>query len=243
MIMKSELVAEASPSSPKSRSISPTWDHELDLWSKDHTFIAGVDEAGRGAWAGPLVAGAVIFRRCDTTALAELSHELALLRDSKMLLAPVRERLLCIIQQTALAVGIGIVSPAVIDVIGLGPANRLAMCRATRNLGIKPSFLLIDAFRLPSVPIFQRPIIKGDATCMSIAAASIVAKVTRDQIMRELDLAQPGYELAQHKGYGTRLHVESLLSHGVSPLHRRSYAPVKAILSGQGWPPNRGEEE
>jgi ribonuclease HII len=215
----------------------PTWEHELDLWQKGYTLVAGVDEAGRGAWAGPLVAGAVVLPQCDGPALAELTHELSLLRDSKMLLPTVREKLLCAIRRTALAVGVGIVSPALIDVIGLGPANRLAMCRAVRDLRIRPNFLLLDAFRLPSMPIPQRPVIKGDATCMSIAAASIVAKVTRDQIMHDLDLSQPGYDLAQHKGYGTRHHVEALMRRGVSPLHRRSYAPIKAILAGQPWPP------
>lgn len=240
--MKPDLTSSATPAAPKLR-LTPTWEHELELWQEGYTLVAGVDEAGRGAWAGPLVAGAVILPQCDGPALAELTHDLSLLRDSKMLLPPVREKLLCAIQRMALAVGIGIVSAALIDIIGLGPANRLAMCRAVRDLQIRPDFLLLDAFRLPSMPILQRPVIKGDATCMSIAAASIIAKVTRDQIMHDLDLSQPGYDLARHKGYGTRHHVEALMRRGVSPLHRRSYAPIKAILAGQPWPPVEETED
>lgn len=215
----------------------------MELWGKGYALVAGVDEAGRGAWAGPLVAAAVILPRCDGDGLADLTSELSSLRDSKMLLAPVREKVLCAIEHAAITTGVGIVSPALIDVIGLGPANRLAMCRAVRDLSVKPDFVLTDAFRIPSMPLPQKPVIKGDATCMSIAAASIVAKVTRDRIMHELDLAQPGYDLAQHKGYGTRHHVDALMRRGVSPLHRRSYAPIRAILAGLPWPPVNTPDE
>ena len=216
---------------------APTWDQELELCAQGCALVAGVDEAGRGAWAGPLVAGAVVFPPAYAhTPPEDLASELAQLRDSKLLEAPVRERLLCAIEGAALAIGVGIVSPGLIDVIGLGAANRLAMCRAVRELGARPDMVLVDAFKLPSLSIPQRPIIQGDAKCMSIAAASIVAKVTRDHMMQELDVVYPGYGFAQHKGYGTRHHQEALARLGVSPIHRRSYAPIQAVLSGEPLP-------
>ena len=208
----------------------PTWDHELDLYLQGHWVIAGVDEAGRGAWAGPLVAGAVIFPHPETLGETILRDELSVLRDSKLLSAAVREHLLEVVRATACAVGVGVVSPALLDVIGVGPANRLAMARAVRALGVWPDFLLLDAFRVHSMPLPQRPIIRGDATCMTIAAASIVAKVVRDHIMLAHDAEYPGYNFAQHKGYGTRLHIDALLRLGVSPLHRSSFAPIRAML-------------
>lgn len=215
----------------------PTWDNERKLYAKGCSLVAGVDEAGRGAWAGPLVAGAVIFP-CAEVLVANLGEDslsvrLSTLRDSKMLSECTREELLNVIYSTALAVGVGIVSPVLVDVIGLGAANRLAMARAIRDLGIWPDYLLIDAFRLPSVRIPQLPIIKGDASCMSIAAASIVAKVTRDRMMYDQDTLCPGYSFGRHKGYGTPHHIEALTQLGVSPHHRRSYAPIKALLAQQ----------
>jgi ribonuclease HII len=222
---------------PGTRQLIPSWDHELELQSKGLSLVAGVDEAGRGAWAGPLVAAAVIFPHPDLLLermqVDEMVAELSLLRDSKMIPAAVRERLLGVIQQTAYATGVGVVSSGLIDVIGVGPANRLAMARAVRDLRIRPDFLLVDAFKIHSMPIPQRPIVKGDATCMTIAAASVVAKVARDRIMCELDELHPGYGFARHKGYGTRSHVESLLRLGVSPVHRRCFAPIGAILAGE----------
>ncbi len=231
------------PDGPSKRlNLVPNWDNELELHSGGYSLVAGVDEAGRGAWAGPLVAGAVVFpplpqSSAAGTGLPQLigafSLSLSALRDSKVLSAAVREELLPAIESLALATGVGIVSPAVVDAIGLGAANRLAMARAVRNTGLWPDFLLVDAFRLPALPIPQRPIIRGDASCVSIAAASIVAKVARDRIMCGYDAAFPGYCFAQHKGYGTRLHADCISQLGVSPLHRRSYAPIKAALLGK----------
>ncbi len=234
-------VADNQDRQVSSRRVTPNWENELDLHAKGYRLIAGVDEAGRGAWAGPLVAGATIFRHpyevTSSVTAAELVEALACLKDSKMLSAVMREKLLPAIESLALATGVGVVSPAVVDAIGVGPANRLAMARAVRALGIWPDFLVIDAFRLPTMPLPQRPIVKGDATCMSIAAASIVAKVARDHIMCNHDATYPGYSFARHKGYGTRLHVDAISSLGVSPLHRRTYAPIKAAILGLPWPP------
>jgi len=216
------------------RRVVPHWQNELQLCFGGHMLVAGVDEAGRGAWAGPLVAGAVIFPNPHelgiASSAADLSDELAALRDSKMLTENVREQLLDAIESSAQAVGVGIVSPALIDAIGIGPSNRLAMARAIRDLPLRPDYLVIDAFRLPLMPIQQRPIIKGDAICMSIAAASVVAKVTRDRIMRSLDEEYPGYNFARHKGYGTTVHAEAILREGVTPVHRKSFAPIKVAL-------------
>jgi ribonuclease HII len=220
----------------------PTWKHELELHAQGFRLIAGVDEAGRGAWAGPLVAAAVVFPHPEVIPddcsgeSASLAAELARLRDSKLLTPGVREELLGCVERAAVAVGVGVVSSALIDVIGLGPANRLAMARAVRGLGLWPDYLLLDAFRVPLMPLPQRAIIKGDATCMSIAAASVVAKVTRDRMMCALAESHPGYCFEQHKGYGTGQHQDSLAQLGVSSAHRRSFAPVKALLEGHPWP-------
>lgn len=239
-----QAIRESKPRQPPLR---PSWDHELEICAQGHGILAGVDEAGRGAWAGPLVAAAVVLPHPDALAAMDeadrLAEEMACLRDSKMLSAATRERLIGAIHSVALAVGVGAVSSALVDVIGVGPANRLAMARAVRDLGIWPDYLLLDAFRVPSMPIRQRAIIKGDATCMSIAAASIVAKVARDHMMHEQDELYPGYSFAQHKGYGTRQHIDALMRLGVSPIHRRSYAPIKAIMAGLPWPPPGEVEE
>jgi ribonuclease HII len=217
----------------------PTWDHEVELRSAGYELVAGVDEAGRGAWAGPLVAGAVILP--PPLVLATIEEELAVeigrVRDSKMLTKKARERLLEAIQRVALATGVGVVSAALVDVIGVGPANRLAMTRAVRALEVQPDFVLVDAFKLPSMRVPHKPIIKGDATCMSIAAASVLAKVARDHMMECEDAAHPDYGFAQHKGYGTRAHVEAIQRQGVAPIHRRSYAPIQAMMAGLPWPP------
>jgi len=196
---------------------------------------AGVDAVGRGAWAGRMGATEVKFAPEEVEGArwaAGRYGELSRLRDSKLLSPPGREELLECVRSAALALGVGVVSSALLDLIGLGPANRLAMARAVRALGIRPDFLLLDAFRLPSMPIPQRPIIKGDATCMSISAASVVAKVARDRMMREIDAEYQGYGFAQHKGYGTQLHAEALERLGVLPIHRRSFAPISRFAPG-----------
>jgi ribonuclease HII len=226
----------------------PTWENEIEICSCGHRVVAGVDEAGRGAWAGPLVAGAVVLPHPHLLSAKgksdDLLEELAALRDSKMLSANMREELLELIKRVAVGVGVGVVSSGLADVIGIGPANRLAMARAVRDLPVRPDFLLLDAFPLRAMPIAQRPIIRGDATCISIAAASIVAKVARDRMMCEQDEIYPEYGFAQHKGYGTRQHVEALIEHGITPIHRRSYAPIQAMaaLEDEGLQVTDGEE-
>lgn len=188
--------------------------------------IAGLDEAGRGSWAGPVVAGAVILPLDQP----DLSQRLEGVRDSKQLTPRQRERLYPIIKSAALAVGVGIVPPDMIDELGIVPATRQAMGLALVQLDLPPDFLLIDFINLPGLSIPQKSITRGDALSLSIAAASIVAKVARDRWMIQLDARYPGYGFARHKGYGTRQHRESLFRLGPSPIHRLSFAPMRLML-------------
>jgi ribonuclease HII len=155
-------------------------------------------------------------------------------RDSQQLTPKARERLAGRIQEHALAVGIGLVSPGLGDRIGWGAANRLALVRAVRALAVPPDYLLLDAFGLPGLALPQLPLIKGDARCISIAAASIVAKVYRDGLMVAAHADYPAYDFATHKGYGTAVHAAALEAAGPSPLHRRTFAPVKNWGAGGG---------
>ncbi len=210
---------------------APTLAQERALWQQGYRCIAGIDEAGRGAWAGPVVAAAVILpaeQPCLAAALAPV-------RDSKLLSPRQRARCYDLVLEHALAWGAGAVPAAEIDRIGIVPATRLAMRAALAGLCIAPTYLLIDALALDGVALPQRAIIKGDRCCLSIAAASIIAKVTRDRLMRELDAAMPGYALAQHKGYGTAKHRAALARLGSSPLHRHSYAPVALQDAADGY--------
>jgi len=206
----------------------PNLDEELALWRAGHHLIAGIDEAGRGAMAGPVVAAAVIL---PLDAPNALRRTLAGLRDSKLLTAAQREKYFHLIHRTALAVGVGMASAPVIDAVGIAPAARLAMRGAVSRLGHPPDHLLIDAFELPHPPAPQRAIIKGDRKCLSIAAASVIAKVTRDRLMVQLDDVYPDYGLARHKGYVTQAHKLALHQHGPLAIHRLSYAPVQAELA------------
>jgi ribonuclease HII len=187
--------------------------------------VAGVDEAGRGAWAGPLVAAAVILpepKDCPSDMLAGV-------RDSKLLTHEQRERLFDTVVATARAVGVGSVSADEIDLLGLTAANELAMVRAVRGLCPAPDFLLVDCFRLRSLAVPQRGIIKGDRRCLSIAAASVVAKVHRDWWLAGLAERHPEYGFEQHRGYGVAAHRKAIDAHGLCPLHRRSYAPLRDL--------------
>jgi len=199
----------------------PSLVEENGLSDKGYRLIAGVDEAGRGALAGPVVAAAVILPP------SPVFKWLKSVRDSKELPAVKRELLFDLIKQDAIAVSVGIIAPQTIDVIGILNATKIAMCHAVEQLASPPDYLLIDFLRLPQLRISQKPITRGDKLCLSIACASIIAKVTRDRIMVELDQLHPGYGLADHKGYGTRRHVSCLRQNGPSPIHRYSFAPVK----------------
>lgn len=203
----------------------PDLREEMALYAGGYRHIAGLDEAGRGSWAGPVVAGAVILPIVQS----DLVQRLEGVRDSKQLTPRQRERLYGIIRSTALAVGVGIVPPDMIDELGIVPATRRAMSLAIVQLTPPPDFLLVDFLNLPELSIPQRSITGGDALSLSIAAASIIAKVTRDRWMVKLDDHYPGYGFARHKGYGTRQHREALVRLGASPVHRLSYAPIRSF--------------
>lgn len=211
---------------------APTLAYERDLAGQGHCAIAGVDEVGRGAWAGPLVAAAVILPPATTSDQAvALLARLHGVRDSKLLSPARRERLLASIEAVAAGIGIGEVTACEVDDLGLGTANREALRRAVRALPQPPGFLLLDAFLLPGNPTPQRAIVRGDRVCLSIAAASIIAKVTRDRALVALDADYPGYGFGQHKGYGTRDHQAALQRLGPCPHHRRSFAPLRAFAN------------
>ena len=181
---------------------------------KDYPYICGIDEVGRGPLAGPVVAGAVILPKDDM---------ILYLNDSKKLSEKKREMLYDEIMNRAVATGIGMASPARIDEINILQATYEAMRRSIDNLKVRPDILLNDAVTIPQVDILQVPIIKGDAKSISIAAASIIAKVTRDRLMVEYDKVLPGYDFASNKGYGTKAHIAGLKELGPTPIHRRSY--------------------
>ena len=181
---------------------------------EDLGWICGIDEVGRGPLAGPVVAGAVILPRDS-----KILH----LNDSKQLTAKKRDELYDVIMREAVAVGIGYASPARIDEINILQATYEAMREAISKLSVKPDVLLNDAVKIPQVDIRQVPIIKGDAKSVSIAAASIIAKVTRDRLMEEYDKGLPGYGFASNKGYGSAEHIAALKEIGPSPIHRQSF--------------------
>jgi len=214
---------------PRGGTASPGLSHEWALTEAGRRAIAGVDEAGRGAWAGPLIAAAVVLPAPASLDDAELLAHLAGVRDSKALSAEQRERLLPAIAAAARGIGIGSVPAEELDRIGLGAANRLAWQRAIAALPLVPDHLLLDAFRLPGVPQPQTPLIRGEQISLSIAAASIVAKVHRDRLLHALDGEFPHYGFARHKGYGTAAHQAALLEHGPCTAHRFSFGPVIAV--------------
>jgi ribonuclease HII len=202
----------------------PTFHREAALWRAGFRLIAGVDEVGRGPLAGPVMAAAVILpARSRFSWLADV-------RDSKLLTAPQRERLAAYIRKRALAVGLGLQTPERIDEMGIAVASRLAMAQALAALNPAADYALIDAFTLPAVDLPQEGIIHGDALCLSIAAASIIAKVERDRMMLAYNEVYPRYGFGRHKGYPTPEHLRALSSDGPCPIHRRSFAPVRACL-------------
>lgn len=193
--------------------------YEKELYTQGIQLIAGVDEVGRGPLAGPVVAAAVILpKACKIPGL----------NDSKKIPKSKHKEIYEAVLQNAVAIGIGIKDNQVIDQVNIYEATKLAMMEAIGQLEPQPQHLLIDAMRL-DLPISQTSIIKGDANSLSIAAASIVAKVTRDQMMEDLDQLYPGYDFAQNAGYGTANHLAGLHKLGVTPIHRRSFEPVKSM--------------
>ena len=191
--------------------------YQLQQYEREYEkegLICGIDEVGRGPLAGPVVAGAVILPK---------NCEILYLNDSKQLSAEKREQLYDVILEHAVAVGIGIVSPQRIDEINILQATYEAMRQAIEKLNPQPAVLLNDAVRIPQVAIQQVPIIKGDAKSVSIAAASIVAKVTRDRMMEQYEEVFPGYGFARNKGYGSKEHIEALQTMGPTAIHRRSF--------------------
>ena len=193
--------------------------YEKELYAQGIDLIAGVDEVGRGPLAGPVVAAAVILpKACKIPGL----------NDSKKISKSKHKEIYEAVFQNAIAIGIGIKDNHVIDQVNIYEATKLAMMEAIGQLEPQPQHLLIDAMRL-DLPIPQTSIIKGDANSLSIAAASIVAKVTRDQMMEEFDCEYPGYDFTQNAGYGTANHLAGLHKLGVTPIHRRSFEPVKSM--------------
>lgn len=194
---------------------------ERALWGAGFALVAGVDEVGMGPLAGPVVAAAVVLP-------ADVSVDGV--KDSKAVPKAKREALAALIEASALGVGIGMVDVDEIDEINIYQAGLLAMRRAVEALPVVPNHLLIDSRRIPECAIQQTCVDDGDATVYSIAAASIVAKVHRDRLMRVLDERYPGYGFAAHAGYATAAHLQALKSLGPSPVHRKSFAPVRALL-------------
>ena len=221
------LPSRLSPAAAKLRllkSLRCTLRYEKEAWRNGARLVGGVDEAGRGCLFGPVVAGAVILNPKD---------RIRGLRDSKLLPEATRERLAAEIRKRAICWAFASVEAAQIDIINILQASRLAMRNAVLQLRPEPDFLLVDALQLEHA-CAQRALIHGDALSASIAAASIIAKVERDRMMRELDATYPHYALASNKGYGTPIHRAALLEHGATPLHRRSFAPVGG-LERSGW--------
>ena len=217
----------------------PTLDHERRLLCEGHSYIAGIDEAGRGAWAGPVVAAAIILPLDDP----DLEQKLRGVCDSKLCTPRQREILRDRICEIALAWAAVAIPASTIDRVGIVPSTRLAMCQCVSQLDPRPDALLIDALTLPSIQLTQRPLVKGDRKSLVIAAASILAKTSRDHEMIALDLDFPGYGFARHKGYGTPQHQQALCTQGPTEIHRRSFAPVAAAERGLwGRGPMAGRE-
>lgn len=221
------MLQEPLPPAQKATTLkyTPTLEEEMALLSQGFSLVAGLDEAGRGCLAGPVVAAAVILPLDDAGCASNLRG----VRDSKQLTCSARESLYDVIMQHAVAVGVGMGSVELIDERNILQATKYAMRFALEQLSTSPHALLLDALLLHDVPLPQRSIIKGDARCLSIAAASIIAKVTRDRLMLQLDKQYPAYGFAQHKGYGTEAHLAALRIHGASPIHRQSFAPVREL--------------
>jgi len=208
---------------------SPHLGLETPFWQAGLPYVAGLDEAGRGAWAGPVAAAAVILP-ADPEVLTQLNG----VRDSKQMTARQRTFWAAEIKSQAAAWAVGFAAPEEIDARGIVPATRLAMARALDQLDPAPQHLLIDALLLREIDIPQTSIVRGDSTSLSIAAASVLAKTARDALMVAMDEEYAGYTFARHKGYGTRQHQAALAQLGPCESHRKTFAPIRRLL---------GEEE
>lgn len=224
--MRQRMARPGAASSPQ-----PSTAYEQGLVRQGRTLIAGVDEVGRGCLAGPVVAAAVIL----PSSLAIDPAPLFGVRDSKQLTAPERERLAHVIHTHAIGIGLGIVDAAEIDQRGIVAATRDAMLVALWQLPVVPQHILLDYEALPELTIEQTSITRGDTLCLSIAAASVVAKVARDALMVELDRDFSAYGFARNKGYGTPEHVRALAERGPTRLHRRSFAPVRVVVDAYAF--------
>ena len=202
----------------------PTFIEENSLWQIGYRYIAGIDEVGRGPLAGPVVAAAVVLPD-------EIDGDRKpLIKDSKQLRPSLRETLFPYITEVAIGIGVGLSDAQTIDSKGIAKATRLAMKKAVDQLSPSPDFLLVDYLHIPEIRLPQKGITHGDCLCFSIACASIIAKVTRDRMMIELDKAYPEFKFAEHKGYGTPEHLECLQRLGPSPIHRCSFQPVRDMM-------------
>src|SRR3990172_7274500 len=220
---------------PLARLGPPTFAAERSLWRQGLTLVAGVDEVGRGPLAGPVAAGAVVLPAGIRP--SGRFRWLSRVRDSKQLPPAAREELAEVIWANALAAAVAFVSVENVDRLGIAEAARQAMLGAVGGLPSRPQHLLIDAFRLPACSLPQTPIAGGDATSLSIACASIIAKVARDRLMEEQHQRYPGYAFHHNKGYATREHLDALWRLGPCVLHRRSFAPVREMLVlSESWP-------
>lgn len=202
---------------------SPDLGFELALWQQDFKLVAGIDEAGRGALAGPVAVGAVIL----PADLPDLATQLPGVRDSKQLKPKDRELAAIVIKGVAISWAVGLAESAEIDQLGIARATRLAAARAIDQLSPLPQHLLIDYIRLPDIHLPQTCLIKGDQRSLSIACASILAKTIRDELMVRLNEQYPTYGFARHKGYGTADHLATIRACGACPIHRVSFAPFR----------------
>lgn len=197
--------------------MKPNYKHELKLMRQGYQWVAGLDEAGRGSWAGPLVAGAVILHP---------QNKIKDINDSKLLSPEKRKNIFLKIIKNALAWSVGIASHQEIDQLGILPANRLVFERAVKKLHLTPHYLLVDGIRNFDSNIASDFIVRGDQKILSIAAASIIAKVIRDEMLKYLHNFYPEYNFAQHKGYGTAEHFDLINRHGISEIHRQTFRPM-----------------
>ncbi len=207
----------------------PHLQKEIALLRQGYRFIAGLDEAGRGAWAGPVAAAAVILPLDQP----DLTNTLVGLHDSKKLSPRKREELFDIIKVTALTFAVGLAPAEIVDELNIVGATRYAMQEALHGLGVVPDYLLVDYLQLPAVNLPQDAFPKADNTSLTVAAASVMAKVTRDRLMVDYNKTYPNYAFDRHKGYGTKLHQAALAKQGPCSLHRMSFEPLRALNNNQ----------